>query len=558
MTAVRAARLDKFGGHRPPLQALLIGAALLALIGCQKPETNVEKGNRLQILHKGNGQEVQDLDPQTVNSVSEFNILSALLEGLVAEDPQDLHPVPGVAERWDISDDGKTYTFHLRANAKWSNGDQVTSHDFIESYHRILSPALAADNAYMLYAVANAEAFHKGKLSDFEQVGFRAPDAQTLVVSLTSPTPYFLSLLSNYSWYPVHIPTIRKYGPVNERGSRWTRPGRFVGNGPFTLEEWRLNVRVRVKKSATYWDAERVALNGIVFHTIDSLNVEERAFRSGQIHLTDAIPINRIDPYRRDHPELLRIDPYLGTYFYRANVTKPPLNNRLVRRALAMAIDRVAIVEKVTRGAQLPAGSFTPPNTAGYTSAASIPYDVPGARRALAEAGFPEGRGLPPIEILFDTSENHRTIAEAIQQMWRHNLNVAATLVNQEQKVYFDSRRQMNYQVVRSSWIGDYNDPNSFLNLWVTGGGNNLTGWSNPEYDRLINEASMTGDQAARYAAFQQAEAILLDEAPVLPIYFYTHGFLIVPSVKGWYPTILDHHPYKYVHLESGATVEQP
>ena len=265
--------------------------------------------------------------------------------------------------------------------------------------------------------------------------------------------------------------------------------------------------------------------------------------------MTEAIPINRIDSYRRNHPELLRIDPYLGTYFYRFNVTKPPLNNPLVRRALALAVDRQSIVDNVTRGAQLPAGAFTPPNTAGYTAEASIPYDVPAAQRALAEAGFPGGRGLPPIEILFDTSENHRTIAEAIQQMWRKNLNVTATLVNQEQKVYFNSRRQMDYQIVRSSWIGDYNDPNSFLGLWTTGGGNNFTGWSNPEYDRLIAEASATGDQAARFAAFQKAEAILLAEAPILPVYYYTHGFLIRPSVQGWHPTILDHHPYKHVRL---------
>ncbi|CAN5510768.1 ABC transporter substrate-binding protein [soil metagenome] len=530
--------------------AVAISVALLALASCHKPETNVEKGNRLQILHRGNGQEVQDLDPHLANSIGEFNILSALLEGLVGEDPQDLHPVPGVAEKWDVSEDGRTYTFHLRQDAKWSNGDPVTAHDFVQSYRRILSPALAADNAYMLYAVENAEAFHKSRLSDFAQVGFRAPDDHTLIIQLTSPTPYFLSLLSGYSWFPVHIPTVEKYGPAFERGSRWTRPGRFVGNGPFTLEAWRLNVDVRVKKNPLYWDAQTVTLNGIVFHTIDSLNVEERAFRAGQIHLTDAIPINRIDRYRREQPDLLRIDPYLGTYFYRVNITRPPLTNPLVRRALAMAIDRQSIVENVTRGAQLPANAFTPPNTGGYTPTASLAYNIDEAHRMLAEAGFPEGRGLPPVEILFDTSENHRTIAEAIQQMWRRNLNVNATLVNQEQKVYFNSRRQMEYQVIRSSWIGDYNDPNSFLNLWVSGAGNNMTGWSNPDYDRLIAAAGATADQAARFAAFQQAEGILLREAPVIPIYFYTHCFLLRPNVKGWYPTILDHHPYKHVRLE--------
>ena len=533
---------------RSLLTVLVLGCCTF-LTSCEKPESNVVKGNRQQILHKGNGKEVQDLDPHIVNSVSSFNIISALLEGLVAEDPVDLHPVPGVAERWEVSPDGKIYTFFLRQNARWSNGAAVTSNDFLRSYHRILTPALASDVAYMLYPVQNAAAFHKGEITDFATVGFRAPDDHTLEITLTHPTPYFLSLLNHYSWFPVHIPTVQKYGPVLERGSRWTLPDRYVGNGPFTLEEWRLNVRVGVKKSPTYWDVDRVALNAIVFHTIDSADVEERAFRSGQLHISDGIPLSRIERYRREKPDLLRIDPYLGTYFFRVNVTRPTLDNRLVRRALAMAIDRQSIVERVTRGGQLPAAYFTPPNTAGYTCQSSIPYDVAQAQRLLREAGFPEGRGLPPIEILFNTSESHKIIAEAVQQMWRQNLNVMASLINQEEKVYFDSRRQMNYQVIRSTWIGDYNDPNSFLDLWVTNGTNNATGWSNPEYDRLLAEAGSTADPAARSAAFQKAEAILLDEAPVLPVYFYTHAFLARPEVKGWYPTILDHHPYKHVRL---------
>lgn len=524
--------------------------ALGLLVACHRPESNVEKGNREQILHKGNGQEVQDLDPQLVNGVGEYNVISALLEGLVSEDPHDLHPVPGVAERWDISADGKVYTFHLRSNAKWSNGDPVTAHDFIASYRRILAPGLGADGAYMLHVVRNAEAFNKGTLTDFNQVGFRALDDRTLEIALTNPTPYFLSLLNYDAWFPVHIPTVKKYGPLYERGSYWTKPGRFVGNGPFTLEEWRLNQDIRVKKSPTYWDAARVRLNGIVFHTIDSNNVEERAFRSGQLHITDTVPVNRIDHYRREQPELLRIDPYLGTYFFRVNVTRPILNSRLVRRALGMAIDRQSIVDHVTRGGQLPAFAFTPPDTAGYTCETVFPYDPAAARQALAEAGFPEGRGIPPIEILFNTSENHKIIAEAVQQMWRKQLNIDARLVNQELKVYYDTRREMNYEVLRSTWIGDYADPNSFLNLWITDGANNQTGWSNPEYDRLIAEAGKTSDQAARYRAFQQAEALLLADAPILPVYFYTHAFLIRPAVKGWFPTILDHHPYKYVYFE--------
>ncbi len=532
------------------LSLTLAVAALLLFGSCHKPESNIDKGNRLQVLHKGNGPEVQDLDPHLVNGVGAFSIIRALLEGLVSEDPHDLHPIPGLAESWEISPDGKLYTFHLRRGARWSNGDPVTARDFLNSYRRILSPAIASPVAYMLYPVAQAQAFNAGKITDFDEVGFRALDDATLLITLANPTPYFLSLLNHYSWYPVHIPTIEKYGPAYERGSRWTRPGRFVGNGPFTLEEWRINSRIRVRKSATYWDASTVTLNEIVFHTIDSNDVEERAFRSGQLHLTDSIPVNRIARYRRERPEFLRIDPYLGSYFFRVNVTRPPLDNRLVRRALAMSIDRQAIVEKVWRGGQLPAGSFTPPNTAGYTSASSIPYDPAQARDLLAQAGYPEGRGFPPIDILFNTSENHKLTAEAVQQMWRANLGVNVTLTNQEEKVYFEARARMAYQIYRSTWIGDYIDPNSFLDLWITGGTNNVTGWSNPAYDRLIAEAGQTSDQAARYGAFQQAEAILLDDAPILPVFFYTHAFLMHPSVKGWYPTILDHHPYKYVRLE--------
>ncbi len=542
----RLVRLS-FAFFRFTLYTLTLGGLL---VSCHRPPSNVEKGNRDQILHKGNGQELQDLDPQLVNGVGEYNVISALLESLVSEDPHDLHPVPGVAERWDISPNGKTYTFHLRRNARWSNGDPVTARDFIESYHRILSPGLGADGAYMLHVVRNAEAFNKGALNDFNQVGFRALDDWTLEIALTNPTPYFLSLLNYDAWFPVHIPTVKKYGPVYERGSYWTKPGRFVGNGPFTLEEWRLNQDIRVKKSPTYWDAARVRLNGIVFHTIDSNNVEERAFRSGQLHITDTVPVNRIDRYRREEPELLRIDPYLGTYFFRVNVTKPILNLRLVRRALGMAIDRQSIVDHVTRGGQLPAYCFTPPDTAGYNCESVFPYDPAAARQALAEAGFPEGSGLPPLEILFNTSENHKIIAEAVQQMWRKQLHIDARLVNQELKVYYDTRREMNYEILRSTWIGDYADPNSFLNLWITNGANNQTGWSNLDYDRLIAEAGQTSDQAARYRAFQQAEAILLQDAPILPVYFYTHAFLIRPVVKGWFPTILDHHPYKYVYLE--------
>ena len=529
---------------------------LLALIlhaGCGRRETRVEYGNREQVFFKGNGTEPAELDPQIVTGVTEHHTIMALLEGLVTEDPVDLHPVPGVAERWDISADGRVYTFHLRKDAKWSNGEPVTAQDFLESYKRILTPSLASEYAYMHFVVTNAEAFNKGKVTDFGQVGYKVLDDHTFQITLTEATPYFLSLMNHTSWFPVHLPTIRKYGEPYKRGNKWTRPGHYVGNGPFVLDQWKVNTIVVAKKSPTYWDRTRVRLNEIRFYPIDSADTEERAFRSGQLHLTETVPLSKIEVYKQKQPELLQIEPYLGIYFYRINVTKPPLNDKRVRQALVASIDREAIVEKITRGGQLPAYHFTPPGTAGFQSRSRVTNDLARAKKLLAEAGYPGGRGFPKVEVLFNTSEAHRAIAEAIQEMWKVNLGIDVQLVNQEWKVYLDSQHTLNYQICRAAWIADYVDPNSFLDMWLTGGGNNDTGWSNAEYDRLIAEAAREANPERRMETFQRAEAVLLDELPLIPIYFYTRVGLRRPEVKGFYPNILDNHPYKYIYLEETA-----
>jgi oligopeptide transport system substrate-binding protein len=515
--------------------------------GCLRRGTMVEEGNRTQVLHRGIGHELADLDPHLATQASDYDVLSALLEGLVGEDPIDLHPVPGVAERWEISDDQLTYTFHLRADARWSNGDPVTARDFVGSWRRVLTPSLGADNANLLYVIQGAESFHKGQ-GTFEQVGVKAVDDRTLRVTLDHPAAYFLSMLNHTAWFPVHLPTIEKFGPAAQRGNPWAQPGRFVGNGPFVLKQWRMGQEIVAEKSPTYWDAAHVRLNGIHFHTIDSVDAEERAFRAGQLHLTAALPPGKIATYRQNG--LLRIDPLLGTYFYRLNVTKPFLNDVRIRRALALAIDRDAIVTKILRGEQRPAHAFTPPNTAGYTSSASIPTDPAQGRALLEEAGYPGGRGLPPFELIFNSSETHRVIAEAVQEMWRRELGVEVRLVSQELKSTLEARRAGNFSILRSVWNGDYVDPTSFLDVWRSGSGNNYTGWSNPAYDGLLFEAARKTDPAERNALYQKAEALLLDAAPLIPVYHYTHVFVCVPSVKGWHPTLLDHHPYKEVWLE--------
>lgn len=526
-------------------------ALLLGFTACSNRESRVIEGNRNQVLHLSNGTEPEDIDPHVVTGVPEHNIITSLIEGLVSEDPKNLKPVPGTAESWDISEDGTVYTFHLRENARWTNGERVTAQDFVASFKRILTPSLGAKYAYMLFVMKNAEAYNTGSITDFSQVGAKAIDEGTLEITLNHSTPYFLSLLNHYTWFPVPLETIKKHGPIDERGNRWTRPENFVGNGPFKLKEWRMNDVLIVEKNPTYWDADTVRLNEIRFYPIDSEDTDERGFRAGQTHNVYNLPQSKIDPYKQEHPDLLRIEPYAGTYFYRINVTKPPLNDVRVRKALSIAIDREALVENVTRGGQIPGTFYTPPDIAGYTTRARVSSDLEEAKRLFADAGYPDGKDFPSIEILYNTNEGHRNIAEAIQEMWRKNLNIQATLVNQEWKVYLDAQRNLAYDVSRAGWIGDYVDPNSFLDMWTSYSQQNQTGWSDPEYDRLIDEAGKTTDSEARLEIFQKAEALLLDAMPIIPIYIYTRVYALQPSVKGWYPTILDHHPYKHIYLEA-------
>jgi oligopeptide transport system substrate-binding protein len=524
--------------------------AALAMAGCKRDGgTNVTRGDRDRVLYIGNGAEPHDLDPETATGVPESHILDAIGEGLITLDPETLKPMPGVATSWDISADGTVYTFHLRPDEKWSDGDPLTAQDFVESYKRELSPQLGAQLSYLLWLIKNGEAYNKGTLKDFDQVGVHALDTHTLQLTMHDPVPYLFALIYSRMWMPVKMSTVKKYGDPYAPGNRWTRPGNYVSNGPFQLVEWKANQLIVVRPNPYYWDAKNVWLKEVRFYPIEDLNAEENAFRAGQLHITSTIPISKIDLYRREHPELLRIDPYLGTYFYMLNTHKPPLDNVKVRRALAMAVDRDSLVRNVARGGQTPAHSFTPPDTAGYTSRASIPSDIEGAKKLLAEAGYPGGKGLPPVEILINTSENHRLIAEAIQEMWRTSLGVQAQIVNQEWKVYLDSRQSMNYQICRAGWIGYY-DPNAFLENFLTDGSNNETGFSDPEYDKLIAEAGSTRDPAQRLEVFQRAEAILLEAAPIVPLYYYTNPFLIRPSVQGWFNNRISYHLYQKIKLQ--------
>ncbi|MBT7950353.1 MAG: peptide ABC transporter substrate-binding protein [Gammaproteobacteria bacterium] len=514
-------------------------------------ESNVESGNRDQILHYGNGEEPQEIDPHLTTGIPEFNIQLALFEGIVSKHPSNLGIEPGVAESWDISEDQLIYTFHFRDNARWSNGDPVTAHDFVYSWERALRPELGSLYSYMFIYIKNADEFVKGKIKDFSKVGIKALDERTLQVELNAATPFFLQLLDHHSYYPVHPPTIEKFGGMLKRGSQWSRPGNFVGNGSFVLKEWKLNRILIVEKSKTYWDADKVKLKEIYFYPVQNNSTEERMFRAGQLHITSTVPNEKIAEYRKTNPDSLNITPYLGTYFYRFNTKVKPLDDVRVRRALSMSINRKQIVEHITKGGQIPAYTFTPPNTNGFTSVAKFKYDIEAAQKLLVEAGYPDGKDFPNLEIIYNTDESHRMVAIAIQQMWKKALNINVTLANQDWQVYLENETQGNYQISRAGWIGDYLDPNNFLDMLLTDGGNNRTRWSNSEYDANIAAAALAVEKEERFKLFQRNEQILVDESPVMPIYTYTRVFLIKPSVIGWDQNILDQHPYKYVSLQA-------
>ena len=522
----------------------------ISLTGCGSGESNISLGNRTGILYWGNGTEPASLDPHIATGVPEHHIMSSVMEGLVLKDRKSLEPRPGVAESWTISDDGRIYTFKLRDDARWSNGDPHIANDYVWSWWRALQPALGNQYAYMLFPIKNAKRYYDRETEDFGDVGVKALDQRTLQVTLTNPTPYFLQLLDHYSLFPVHQATIEKFGKADQRGTRWSYEGNLVSNGPFKLDEWKINRHITVTRNLHYWDNDNVALNGIVFKPVENTVTEERMFRAGQLHVTSNVPADKISTYRKSNSTELKIAPYLGTYFYRLNIKTPQLQDRRVRRALGMAIDREKLVENITKGGQIPAYTMTPPGTMGYYPTSTLAFDPEGAKNLLSEAGYPNGEGFPAIEILYNTNEGHRKIAVALQEMWKDYLNIDIKLLNQEWKVYLATESAGDYQISRGGWIGDYVDPNNFLDMFLCGGGNNRTGWCNEEYDRLILEvAPSQSSHEERLAVFQQAETMLLDDMPIIPVYTYTSVKLVDSSVENLDGNIMNQAMYKDIYL---------
>ena len=614
-----------------------------------------------------NGAEIKTMDPAQATGSPEGRVINALFEGLLrsmpAGEPDELGRIPmkpvarGMADRFTVTADGTVYRFHIREDARWTNGDPVTATDFAWSWMRFLHPETASEYNYQLFYVRGAEKFNtvqlavgdkveveladrktpelfprgtirrgilrdlilpaadtadrdnqeveaaddveaisgkaifivefqnessstaatetiayavsadgslagidelkqtytgnfplsdiqpcKHVLYDFNEVGIRVLSPQELEVTLNSATAFFPELVAFYPLHPVHRGCVEQYG-----ARRFTKAEHIVSNGPFRLIERRIRDRIRLTKNEQYWNAAEVELESIDVMSIQSETTSLNMYLTGQLDW-DTTPPNTMIPILKKRDDFVST-PFLASYFYRVNTEKPPLNNPLVRRALNLAIDKRSIVDNVVKGGQSPASSFVPPGMNGYEGYRGSGHNVKLARQLLAEAGYPNGKGLPQIEILYNTADSHRDIAEVIQQDWKKNLGINVVLRNLEWGSFLDSLRTGDYMVARSGWIGDYPDPNTFLDMFVTGGPNNQTNWGNAIYDNNIKLAKSEPDPAVRMQLFVEAETILMEEQAIMPIYFYVSKNMVQPRIEGFHANLQDIHPLHLIKI---------
>lgn len=478
--------------------------------------------------------EPETIDPGRVSGQAGGRIASNVFEGLTRRRHPDLVPVPGMAESWEQSADGRRWVFHLR-QAIWSDGTPLTSEDFRYAWTRLLDPATGARYANMLFPVRGARSFNAGD-APADSLGLHCPDPRTFVVELSAPVSYFLDLCAFYALLPVprHV--------VEEVGDDWIRPAHIVSNGPFLLEDWQIHRRIRLRRNPRYWQAESVSLEIVDALPGDHTNSNFNRYESGVLDWVDSsgVPPAIVDLLReRDD---WHTAPYLSTYFLRYNVRRPPFDDVRVRKAFYHAVDAVSIVENVTRGGQLPARSLVPPGLPGYEPVELEGFRPEKARALLAEAGYPGGEGFPEVELLFNTSESHRQIAEVLQRQWKEVLGVEVTLGNMEWKVFQARVQEGDYDVARGGWIGDYLDPNTFLDCWISGSGNNRTGFSSASYDSLVARAARTVDREERMELLRRCEEIVTrEECIILPIYVYVVTNLYDPARwAGLEPTLLN------------------
>lgn len=502
-----------------------------------------------QVLHWGNGAEPQSLDPHKSEGIPSSRIQRNLFEGLITE-AADGALLPGAAESWEISDDGRIYTFKMRENGRWSNGEPLTAHDFVYSIRRSLDPKTLSRYQFILYPIENAEQVAAGELP-IESAGIEALDDYTLEIRLGSSTPYFLGQLAHSSAYPVHKATVEQYG------DRFARPGNLVSNGAYLLEDWVIQSYVRLARNPYYWNNEETVIDAVYMYNTEDMSAEVKRYRADEEDISYSdLPASQIPWLRENLGDELHIAPYLGSYYYGFNLTQPPFSEHGVelRRALALAVNREIVTEEITRAGQIPAFGFVPPvdNYVGQAmpeAAWTQAEREAEAQRLYAAAGFSPENPLR-IQVMYNTHEDHRRIAIAIAAMWKQVLGVEANILNQEWKVFLDTRNAMrDTQVFRQGWIGDYNDANTFLELYQSTSGLNDTGFKNAEYDRLLKLAAAENDLEKRSVHLQAAERLLLEEMPIMPLYFYVTTTLVKPWVQGFQPNIMDRHRAQYFSI---------
>ena len=514
------------------LIGLLLVGTLFAGGGKQAAATSAQE------MIIANHAEPQSLDPSQITGVPEHRIYKALFEGLVGSDPKTCKAVPGVAESWTFNADNSVITFKIRQGITWSDGTPITAQQIVDSWLYHLNPTTASHYAYMMgMVVKGAELYNEkgGKPSD---VAIRAVDARTFEVTLVGPTPYALDMMSHYAFSPLPMHVIQKFG------NDWVKPGNIVGNGPFVLKEHIPNSRVVVVPNDKYWNKNNVHLSKITFIPNDDRNTTYQAFKNGEIDWSTDIPVALIDELK------LRPDFYattqVGTYYmYINNRDHAALRDVRVRKALSMGFDRQELCDKVLKTGVVPAYAISPPMN-DYKPAEGAKYNVAEAKRLLAEAGYPEGRGLPTISIMYNTAEQHKLVSEYLQEAWRKNLGVNVTLENLEWATYLEARKTSRMQIARAGWIADYMDPQNFLDLVISTGGNNDGHYNNANYDRLIRQAATMPDGPARNAIMRQAEDIAITQDQcMIPIYYYVSFNLIdLNKWEGWYTNPLNTQPY--------------
>jgi oligopeptide transport system substrate-binding protein len=498
----------------------------------------------IRVLHRGNGSEPKTLDMAHVDETVGSRLLFDIYEGLMSSDA-DARLIPGVASSWEVSDDGLVYTFHLRDDSLWSTGEPVVAEDFVASFRRYVDPDTTSPNAQFFYPLKNARAITTGQLPA-ETLGAQAIDDRTLEITLEQPTAWVLDLFATRQGYPIHRSSLAEYG------DRFARPGTLVGNGAYVLTEWVVQSHILLEQNPHYRNRDSLEIDKIYFYPTEDISSEFKRFRAGELHYTNDIPSQQFRWINEKIPAYLQSGPYLGVYFMPIDTSEPPFDDVRVRKALSMTVDREIIAGKVAGTGELPANGLVPSYVSGYSGAGYEWLDWPmedrirEARRLYAEAGYSSDNPLK-FTIHYNTSENNKRIVLALSAMWKQALGVRTSILNQEWKVYLQTRKSRElWDMLRMGWIAGWDDPYSFLEVLLSESDFNDPGWRDPEYDRMLAEGNAMLDPAARAKILARAESRMLEEYPVIPLYYYATNRLVRPELAGYRINILDRDPSRH------------